>query len=153
MIGLFRLVAEEFWDEFLGEDGEGEAYYNAWEGSMKVRLITYIFASIAFAPLAIWFLVYGGYVAWKGLIWAKNYAPFFLYLTKKQPRIKDNWDPPDYPIKNCVLGILCFGLFGALYCDWILAAIARNWAGLPSNDIAVLFWVYFLAKRLPMLSF
>jgi hypothetical protein len=45
-----------------------------------------------------------------------------------------------------------FWLFGAFYCDWILAAIAENWAGLPSSDIAFLYWIYFAAKRMPMLS-
>jgi hypothetical protein len=159
MIGLFHLVAEVFWDDNLGtigEDGYWPAYEYDGEASRNVRTITYIFASIAFAPLAICFLIYGGYVAWEGLVWAKTYARFFIWIDEEQPRMKDNWDPPNWlkhSIRNCVLGILCFGLFGAFYCDWILAAITRNWAGLPSNDIAVLFWVYFLAKRLPMLSF
>jgi hypothetical protein len=49
-------------------------------------------------------------------------------------------------------GIGLFLLFGAFYCDWILAAIAGNWGGLPSSDIAVLYWIYFVSKRLPMLS-
>jgi hypothetical protein len=157
MAGLFRLVAEVFWDDYLGYDSD---VYEEGEGSEKVRTITYIFASIAFAPLAICFLIYGGYVlaffAWEGLIWAWNYTRFFIYIDGKQPRMKVNWDPPNWlkhSIRNSVLGILFFGLFGAFYCDWILAAIAGSWAGLPSNDIAVLFWVYVAAKRLPMLSF
>jgi hypothetical protein len=50
----------------------------------------------------------------------------------------------------CSVGI--FLLFGGLYCDWILAAIAGNWGGLPSSDVAALYWIYFVSKRLPMFS-
>ena len=31
------------------------------------------------------------------------------------------------------------GLMTALHCDWILAAIAQNWAAAPSRDIAPLY--------------
>jgi hypothetical protein len=44
------------------------------------------------------------------------------------------------------------GLLCSVWSDWILAAIANNWGGLPSGDIAFLFWIYFIAKRLPMFS-
>ena len=154
MVGLFRLVATVFWEEFLNDMLDYD------QGSKIVRTITYVFASIAFAPLAICFLIYGGYVfiffLWKGLVWTWNYARFFSYIDDKRQRVNIDWNPPNWlkhSIRNSILGVLFFGLFGAFYCDWILAAIARNWAGLPSNDIAVLFWVYFVAKRLPMLSF
>ncbi|KAL9110458.1 MAG: hypothetical protein Q9227_005002 [Pyrenula ochraceoflavens] len=48
------------------------------------------------------------------------------------------------------------GILTALWSDWILAAIevkeGGSWAGLPSSDIAWLYWGYFAAKRLPFFS-
>ncbi|KAF2623500.1 hypothetical protein BU25DRAFT_349931 [Macroventuria anomochaeta] len=46
-----------------------------------------------------------------------------------------------------------FSFFSALYGDLVLGAIADNLLGLPSADFAPLYWVWFIAKRLPMLSF
>jgi hypothetical protein len=53
---------------------------------------------------------------------------------------------------SSALMLIWFGIFIAIYADWVLAGVARNWAGTPSSDVAVLFWLYFAAKRLPMLS-
>ncbi|KAE8447825.1 hypothetical protein EG329_010054 [Mollisiaceae sp. DMI_Dod_QoI] len=63
--------------------------------------------------------------------------------------------------KNTVaIGIMVFLVAGvatsvlaALYSDWVLGAIAGNLVGLPSGDVAPLYWGYILAKRLPFLSF
>ena len=44
-------------------------------------------------------------------------------------------------------------VLAALYSDWILGAIAGNLVGLPSGDVAPLYWGYILAKRLPFFSF
>ncbi|KAK3362566.1 hypothetical protein B0T25DRAFT_8905 [Lasiosphaeria hispida] len=41
----------------------------------------------------------------------------------------------------------------ALYTDWVLAALAGDWVGVPSSDNQVFYWTYFAAKRLPMISF
>lgn len=49
--------------------------------------------------------------------------------------------------------MIAIGFLLALYSDFALAAIANSWAGAPSSDDEILFWVYFFAKRLPMLSF
>jgi hypothetical protein len=38
------------------------------------------------------------------------------------------------------------------FSDWILAAVEGNWAGIPGADYRILYWTYFVAKRLPMLS-
>ncbi|KAF2729548.1 hypothetical protein EJ04DRAFT_447065 [Polyplosphaeria fusca] len=51
-----------------------------------------------------------------------------------------------------VAGAAAFGFFSALYCDLVLAAIAQNWSGMPSEDFAPLYWAWFVAKRFPMLS-
>lgn len=53
----------------------------------------------------------------------------------------------------CILiYMVLFGPLAAFHSDWILAAIAGTWAGAPSSDIAVIYWIYFASKRLPMLS-
>jgi hypothetical protein len=44
-------------------------------------------------------------------------------------------------------------VLAALYSDWILGAIAGNLVGLPSGDVAPLYWGYIVAKRLPFFSF
>jgi hypothetical protein len=44
-------------------------------------------------------------------------------------------------------------ILAALYSDWVLGAIAGNLVGLPSGDVAPLYWGYILAKRLPFFSF
>lgn len=48
--------------------------------------------------------------------------------------------------------IAVFGFFSSLYSDLVLGAIANNLFGLPSQDFAPLYWAWFIAKRLPMLS-
>ncbi|KAH8711932.1 hypothetical protein GQ44DRAFT_714148 [Phaeosphaeriaceae sp. PMI808] len=45
-----------------------------------------------------------------------------------------------------------FGFFSSLYSDLVLGSIAGNLFGLPSEDFAPLYWAWFVAKRLPMLS-
>jgi hypothetical protein len=42
---------------------------------------------------------------------------------------------------------------GLLESNWILAAIAGNYGGVPDGNNLVLYWMYFAAKRLPLLSF
>ena len=37
--------------------------------------------------------------------------------------------------------------------DWVLAVIAGNYSGKPDGDIAIIYWIYFTAKRLPLLQF
>jgi hypothetical protein len=58
------------------------------------------------------------------------------------------------------IGVMVFLVAGsatsvlaALYSDWVLGAIAGNLVGLPSGDVAPLYWGYILAKRLPFFSF
>ena len=48
--------------------------------------------------------------------------------------------------------VAVFGFFSALYGDLVLGVIADNVLGLPSADFAPLYWVWFIAKRLPLLS-
>jgi hypothetical protein len=53
---------------------------------------------------------------------------------------------------NVIPAVVAFvGFFTALYSDWALGVMTRNLAGAPSLDIAVLYYIYFAAKRLPLL--
>lgn len=65
----------------------------------------------------------------------------------------DKWDRFD----DDILPGMTLGWVGicsiALYSDWILAAIADDWTGVPDGNNAVLYWIYFAAKRLTMASF
>lgn len=45
-----------------------------------------------------------------------------------------------------------FAFFSTLYADLVLGTIANNLLSLPSGDFAPLYWLWFVAKRLPMLS-
>jgi TM2 domain-containing membrane protein YozV len=44
------------------------------------------------------------------------------------------------------------GIFAALYSDWALGVLTGNLAGEPSEDTRILYWIYFVAKRLPLLT-
>jgi hypothetical protein len=48
--------------------------------------------------------------------------------------------------------IAVFGFFSSLYSDLVLGSIAGNLFGLPSEDFAPLYWAWFVAKMVPMLS-
>ena len=48
--------------------------------------------------------------------------------------------------------LVTVGVFGTLYCDFSLGGIAGSMVGVPSPDNAVMYWTYFIAKRLPFFS-
>ncbi|MCJ1355896.1 MAG: hypothetical protein MMC33_005888 [Icmadophila ericetorum] len=72
---------------------------------------------------------------------------------------KDGWDWT--ALKWAVIAAI---ILAAFYSDWILAAIevqglalgvpgaTGNWWGIPSGDVAIIYWPYFFAKRLPLFS-
>lgn len=54
-----------------------------------------------------------------------------------------------------LVSIVIFGAGAVIYSDWALAAIAHNLVGAPDGNnwrISAVYWMYFAAKRLPMLS-
>lgn len=51
------------------------------------------------------------------------------------------------------VAVFVLSVLFAFYTDWVLAALAGDLVGTPSGDNAVFYWMYFAAKRLPMLSF
>ena len=101
-----------------------------------VRTITYVFVAVAVATGVAIFL-HGLYLA------------FF--------NNKNGYKPIDMMAETSVVAFLApmlvFGLLGAFYSDWILAAVADNgWAGQPSDDNRWLYWTYFVAKRIPLFA-
>jgi hypothetical protein len=51
-----------------------------------------------------------------------------------------------------VILFVMYTLFPAMYGDWVLGIMADNLLGTPSGDSAILYWPYFILKRLTMLS-
>lgn len=55
-----------------------------------------------------------------------------------------------------IVSIIIFCAGAVIYSDWALAVIADNIVGVPDGNnvkVTVLYWTYFAAKRLPMLSY
>ncbi|KAK4186779.1 hypothetical protein QBC35DRAFT_500279 [Podospora australis] len=50
------------------------------------------------------------------------------------------------------VAVFVLSVLFAFYTDWVLAALAGDLVGVPSSDNAVFYWMYFAAKRLPMVS-
>jgi hypothetical protein len=134
MVGLLSLVAQLFHEQ------------------VSIRIVTGIFESLAFLPFIVWTPFALIFV----LIRLWFYIRYFVHLDDEIGNFEWTFRGEDIELLDItgifVVATAFFGLLGAFYCDWILAAIADNWAGLPSSDIAVLYWIYFAAKRLPMLS-
>ena len=55
-------------------------------------------------------------------------------------------------VGGLVWGLAAFGILAVFYSDWALGMMTGNISGLPSGDVALLYWSYFVGKRLPMLS-
>ncbi|KAI5843589.1 hypothetical protein BZA05DRAFT_439186 [Tricharina praecox] len=96
----------------------------AWLESWTVRITTYVCGGAAVVMLAVWALYSCCYID-RG-----QKAGFRLFVVP-----------------------LTLGLIAALYSDWILAGLAENLIGVPSGDVAPLYFAYFAAKRLPIFSF
>jgi hypothetical protein len=54
-------------------------------------------------------------------------------------------------VRSGVVPTLVLGII-ALYSDWALGIMVSNLVGAPSGDNQALFWGYWIAKRLAMLS-
>jgi hypothetical protein len=49
--------------------------------------------------------------------------------------------------------VMWVAILAAFYSDWILGAIAGSLSGVPSSDVAPLYYSYLIVKRLPLFSF
>ncbi|KAF2101284.1 hypothetical protein NA57DRAFT_72726 [Rhizodiscina lignyota] len=122
---------------FLGMIGLISIVKEIWDESHPARIVTYVLGTLGGFPFALWAVIV--FVSW--LPWAARYTPSDRRLMEWSTMRKYSY---------WTLALL--GLWCAFYCDWILATIDGNYSGEPSSDIAVLYWIYFAAKRLPMLS-
>jgi hypothetical protein len=121
----------------VGMVGLGALLYTTFRHDRTIRLLTYGFGgAIALIPILVaiyWFqqhldLPDGGWSVYKSAFW-KTFGGGIIAFTA------------------------AFGFFSSLYSDLVLGSIADNLFGLPLKDFAPLYWAWFLAKRLPMLSF
>lgn len=55
-------------------------------------------------------------------------------------------------VGGLIWGLAAFGILAVFYSDWALGMMTGNISGLPSGDVAPLYWSYFVGKRLPMFS-
>jgi len=60
--------------------------------------------------------------------------------------------PGNYIKGGFALTIAFFLVLSALYADWCLGIMLDNIVGVPSGDKSILYWTYFVAKRLTMFS-
>jgi hypothetical protein len=111
----------------VGMTGVGSLVRQTW-GSSTIRFITYIFAGIC-GGVGILAMIAGVFGAWGETVDCSTLAVG--------------------PMAFIGGAIIC----AVLYSDWVLGAIAGSLAGVPSSDIAWMYWGYFAAKRFPMLSF
>ena len=97
----------------------------------QLRTITYVFLGVLVGmPLLAMLLYFCGAGETNGFIGVVSGIGWTVFVT---------------------LVILTFLI--ALYTDWVLAALAGDWVGVPSSDNAAFYWTYFAAKGLSILSF
>ncbi|KAF8892898.1 hypothetical protein BD779DRAFT_1436605, partial [Infundibulicybe gibba] len=65
---------------------------------------------------------------------------------------RENDQAVGWGLAGLYFSVALFVLLAAFYSDWALGMMTGNIVGLPSGDTSGLFWTYFLAKRLTMLS-
>ncbi|KAJ9624170.1 hypothetical protein H2203_005621 [Taxawa tesnikishii (nom. ined.)] len=112
----------------VGMTGLGSLVVKTWSQTMRVHTVTYVFSAIVGTLVVVVVLV-------------------FIFLGE------DVTDRFVWGGLGAVLtAIFAFGALSALYSDMVLAAIANNWSGAPFDDNKYIFWAWFAAKRLPILS-
>ena len=116
----------------VGITGIGSLANENWDTIPAIPSITYAFSGF-----------------WIGLV----FLTVFLQYAGRQERFTGNSAVllNDHA-KTLFISLVVFLSSLALYSDWILGGVAGNWSGEPSGDIAILYWAYFLVKRLPMTS-
>lgn len=115
----------------MGMVGVGSLAKNNWEGT-AMRFITYGFSGL-----------------WISIALLIGFGLCVVWLRDIES------DPEDYdcgPLNVVCFGVLSLCIAGTFYGDWVLAAITGDWAGTPSSDVALIYWVYFVVKRFPMFT-
>jgi hypothetical protein len=107
----------------LGPVGLLKIVKDTWMENRDIRIVTYVFCASFCLPAI------GGFV---------------MELNRGSC-----WDPL---LVSAATTVSYFWYFSIFYSDWILAAIEGNWSGIPDTRDEALYWMYFGAKRLPMLA-
>ncbi|KAN0069190.1 hypothetical protein V8E54_012819 [Elaphomyces granulatus] len=97
---------------------------NAGTGPMYI--VTLVFGGLCFLPLV--------------CLGLRGYVSQWEYCTARNCTTALIWTPP----------FIC--AFALLWMDWGLGIVTGNLVGVPSQEVQALYWTYFVAKRLPMLS-
>lgn len=95
----------------------------------KLRHLSYGFASV---------------VGFLGLV-----VGIFVYNMRDRARFRGGL------LAALLMMLVTFGAGAVIYSDWALAIIAGNLVGIPDGNnflVYILFWSYFVAKRLPFFS-
>ena len=103
-----------------------------------VRLISAIFLGVAIGPSALYVVI------------------VILVKVVRKP----NQNHPKFGFGNtlahtaviAMILILWVGMLAAFYSDWVLGAITKNMVGTPSISNRMIYWTYFVAKRIPLFS-
>jgi hypothetical protein len=112
----------------IGLPGLISLVLRSWDDH-RLRVITGVFGSagVFFIVVQIWY-----YVEWshseygKHFKWGASYG-VHVYLA---------------------IWWICFLI--SLYSDWVLGLISGDLAGAPGGGVALFYWIYFVAKRLPL---
>lgn len=126
---------------FFGLIGLGTVLRKTWQ-IFTIKTITRVFLGFMGAVSVLMLVV--TYFA----IFINHSLSAFIKSTCFGSRTPPHWFP--FVVPPFVFIALLVLLF-PFWADWTLAAAVGNWTGWPSSDVALLYWAYFIAKRLPIL--
>lgn len=111
----------------------------------RIKIVTEVFGGAIALPVLVMLII--------GIV------GMCLQCRKSREEQANNWSIENLGKRTMATGVIALLVAGsatsvlaALYSDWVLGAIAGNMVGLPSRDVAAMYWAYFFAKRLPLFS-
>ena len=123
----------------VGLTGLLSIVYRTYTSNHLVRQISSIFLGIAIGPSALYIVI------------------VILIKVVRKP----NQNHPKFGLGNTLVHtafvamilVLWAGMLAAFYSDWVLGAITGDLVGTPTSSNKIIYWTYFLAKRIPLFSF
>jgi len=103
-----------------------------------VRQISSIFLGVAIGPSAIYIVIV---ILVKVVRKPNRNHPKFGF-----------WNTLAHTAFVAMFLILWVGMLAAFYSDWVLGAITGNLVGTPGSSNKIIYWSYFIAKRIPLFS-